>query len=63
MKKQYEDALKEIEKFETEGCTHIMAAMDDDGNVIGDVELIKDSEHDMQLKKRHGSEGVVVIER
>ena len=39
-----------------------MATMDSGGNIVGDVELIKDTEHDAQVKARHGSEGILVVE-
>ena len=58
-----EDALKELEKLKAEGCTHIIAAMDKDGNIFGDIDFIRDIKHDLQVSKHHGSEGIIVIER
>ena len=58
-----EDALKDFEKLEAEGCTHLMAAMDKDGNIIGDIDFIREIKHDIKLSERHGSEGILVIER
>lgn len=55
--------LDELDKLEDEGYTYVMADMDSSGEIIGDVELIKDSENDRQVTQRHGREGLVVIER
>ena len=54
----------EIERIANEGYTHVMAAMDNSGNIVGDVELIKDKEHDSQVSAIHNrtGEGVIVIE-
>ena len=55
-------SLDELNRLENDGYTHVMATMDDSNNIIGDVEIIKDTEHDSQVKYRHGSEGVIVVE-
>ena len=55
--------LDELDKLEDEGYTYVMADMDSSGEIIGDVELIKDTENDRQVTQRHGREGIVVIER
>ena len=57
-------SLDELDNLAKEGYTHVMAAMDNSGNIVGDVELIKDKEHDSQVSAIHNrtGEGVIVIE-
>ena len=57
-------SLAELNRLEEEGNTHVMAAMDNRGNIVGDVDLIKDTAHDSQLHALHNrtGEGVIVIE-
>lgn len=57
-------SLNELDSLANEGYTHVMAAMDNRGNIIGDVELIKDTAHDSDVHALHNStgEGVIVIE-
>ena len=57
-------SFDELDKLANEGYTHVMAAMDNNGEIVGDVELIKDKEHDSQLHALHNrtGEGVIVIE-
>lgn len=54
--------LDELNRLEDDGYTHVMAAMDSGGNILGDVELIKDTAHDSQVRAMHGSGGVIVVE-
>ena len=55
-------SLSEIKELEKEGYTHIMAGMDADGNVVDDLELIKDTANDAAVRREHGSEGYIVVE-
>lgn len=50
---------------DSEGYTHVMGTVDEDGEFIGDVELVKDenSRTDAGIKKLLGSRGFVVIEK
>lgn len=36
------DELEKLENLERQGYTHVMAAMDNSGNIVGDVDLIED---------------------
>ena len=57
-------SLDELDRLANEDVTHVMAAMDSSGNIIGDVELIKDKEHDAKVHAIHNrtGESVIVIE-
>lgn len=55
-------SFDELNRLKASGYTHVMAAMDSSGDIVGDVEVIKDTEHDSQVKSMHGSEGVIVVE-
>lgn len=55
-------SFDEINRLKESGYTHVMAAMDSGGDIVGDVEVIKDSAHDSQVSSMHGSEGVIVVE-
>ncbi len=57
-------SLDELDRLANEGCTHVMAAMDNSGNIVGDVELIKDTAHDSDVHAIHNRTGedVIVIE-
>ena len=49
--------LNELEDLERKGYTHVMAATDDEGDVVGDVDLIKDTAHDSQVQQLHSQHG------
>ncbi len=55
-------SFDELERLENSGYTHVIAAMDSSNNILGDVEVIKDTAHDSQVRSMHGSEGVIVVE-
>ena len=58
--------LDELDRLaDSEGYTHVMGTVDDDGEFIGDVELVKDtnSSTDESIKKLLGNKGFVVIEK
>ena len=57
-------SFDELDRLANEGYTHVMAAMDDSGNIVGDIDLIKDEEHDSQVSAIHNrtGEGIIVIE-
>ena len=57
-------SLSELDKLCDEGYTDVIAGIDSSGEVIGDVELVKDTKmiRDGGVKKLLGSEGMVVVE-
>ena len=57
-------SLDELDRLADEGYTHVMAAMDSQGNIVGDIDLIKDKEHDAKVHAVHNrtGEGVIVVE-
>ena len=58
--------LDELDRLaDSEGYTHVMGTVDEDGEFIGDVELVKDenSSTDEGIKKLLGNRGFVVIEK
>ncbi len=55
-------SFDEINRLKASGYTHVMAAMDSGDNILGDVEVMKDTAHDSQVSSMHGSEGVIVVE-
>lgn len=48
-----------------EGYTHLMVTLDDNNEIIGDLELIKDtnSSLDPEVQRLLGREGIVVVEK
>lgn len=54
----------ELDKLCDEGYTDVVAAVDASGEVVGDVELVKDTNttRDSKVQRLLGSEGMVVIE-
>ena len=57
-------SLDELDKLCDEGYTDVIAGLDSSGEVIGDVEIVKDTKffRDSGVKKLLGSEGMVVVE-
>lgn len=49
--------LNELKDLERQGHTHVLAATDDEGNVVGDVDLIKDTGNDSQVQQLHSQHG------
>ena len=53
----------ELAVLGNDGYTHIIASLNDDNNVVGEVEFIKDTAHDSKIAKMHGLESCIVVER
>lgn len=57
-------SIRELEKMQNEGVTHITAGVDRNGNLVDEVQVIKneDDETAYEVVDLLGDEGMVVIE-
>ena len=57
-------SMKELEKLQDEGVTHIAAGVDKNGKLVDDVQMIKNQDDDTayEVVDLLGDEGMVVIE-
>lgn len=57
-------SMEELEKMADKGYSHVMVSMDSNNEIIGDVEIIKDTndELDREVRQLLGREHMVVIE-
>lgn len=57
-------SMDELDKLCDQGYTDVIAGLDSSGEVVGDVELVKDTKfiRDGGVKRLLGSEGMVVVE-
>ena len=58
-------SLEDLERLASkEGATHFMVTLDDNNEVMGDLELIKDSNNKLpEVRNLLGREGMVVVEK
>jgi len=64
VKNSNQTKLDDIDKMVKEGYGYFMAAIDDEDQILGEVEIIKDENEtlDAEVKKLLGKEGLVVVE-
>lgn len=60
-------SIKALNDLVDEGYTHMMASVDYDGNIVGDVEVIKDEndaiDKDVEELLNRTNQGMVIVER
>ena len=57
-------SLNQLEQLANSGITHVMADIDDTGNIVGNVEAIRDtnSQLDDEVDKLLGRKGMLIVE-
>ena len=52
-----------LDELMNDGYDKVFASIDGNGQVVGDVELVKDLEEDYQVDNALGDEGIMVVNR